>query len=458
MHSADWQARASNCLTASAARWHDPKYGIVFTHGRSATLWDVDGRDYIDLTCGYSVSNFGHAFPPISDVVARQAGQLSHLTGELHPQKIQLAEQLLQHLWNIAARPPGVENAPTPSALHAGRADAGKVVFNSTGARAVETAWKAAVAFRPGKLVALELGFHGRSIATSPLSQLGQSTPTDPQLAPEAYCVWPTTESLYCEQCPLGKVHPACQLACTSDLFEEIEQQASTVSAILVEPAWGARGYIFPPQEFFLRLRQITRRHGIVLIADEIQTGLGRCGDWLLSHAQGWQADLTLVGKSLGGGVVPISAVVGSAAILESIPQNTESETFAASPFACNVALETLRQLASGHWFKQAQKLGAELREMVGQIVKTTGIPCRIDGQGAVCTIEFASQERPIELAQRRTLDVMKRCVALGLLVHYTGPRKTRIVLLPPFTILPEELEATRRRLQQVFTQSASSA
>lgn len=438
----------------AAARDHDPKFGRVFVRGAGATLWDADGIDYLDLTCGYSAANFGQCFQPLVDAASRQLNQLSHVTGEPHVGRIVLSERLLD----------AFEMPPATS----------QVMFNVSGARAVETSWKAAVAFRPGKIVTIGPAFHGRSLATLALGQALPLPPPEP-FANHVQCGRPD-EYPYCAACPLELQYPTCQLKCVSQVLKSISSHAAEISAVLVEPAIGARGMIVPPAEFFQRLREITQEHQILLIADEIQTGLGRFGHMSLAHGQGWQPDLLILGKSLGGGVVPISAVLGRREVLESLLIGSESETFAASPLATAVACEVLEQLQTGPWIKQGARAGQRLRQIAESclarwraIEESSTHPMRdeqamsgeagadslgdfrcdqaaVEGQGACCVIEFGIGGAA---TARRFAEA---CVRRQLLPQLTGPALSRVALLPPLTINQKELATICERMQLAFT------
>lgn len=433
---ASWLARFRASQAITSGRDHDPTFGPVFVRGEGSRLWDVEGTEWLDLTCGYSATNFGHAYPPLVAAASQQLSQLTHLTGQPHVGRITLAERLTEVLG---------QNFEGP-----------KVIFNSTGARAVETAMKAAIAFRPGQVVSLAPGFHGRSIATMSLGQsptgtshFGLSRPTQ---------VWPQEQYPYCAQCPVQLSYPACKVRCAESLFAFLHRNASEISCVIVEPALGARGYVFPPAEFFQRLRAATHQHGILMIADEIQTGLGRSGDWLASRIQGWQPDLIVVGKSLAGGITPLSATVGPAKLLDSIPVGAESETFAATPFACAIALRALECLSDGELFGNGGRVGLALRDLVKSQVEQADTPAvLVEGLGASCAIEFGGSatsgialERSVERARAFTL----ACHARRLRVHLTGPVGTRVVLLPSLTMTDEELQLAMRLLAQAIRDS----
>ncbi len=439
----NWLSRFRRVSARAADRRHDPTFGPVFVRGKGARLWDVEGNDYIDLTCGYSASNFGHAYEPLVSVAEQQLRQLTHLTGDLHVGRVTLAERLVE-----------VCRFPSQSS---------KVVFNATGARAVETAWKAAVSFRAGRLLSLRPGFHGRSIATAVLSDTAEIS--EPLIDREQFQVWSDRDYPYCAVCPLGLSYPSCSVRCADRLLEYIRTNSHQLSAVVVEPALGARGYVFPPAEFFRRLRAVTRDAGVLLIADEIQTGLGRTGDWLCSQADGWQADLVVLGKSLGGGMTPIAATIGRSDVLDSIPPGAESETFAATPFACAIALEVLRQLEVAGGMARGVEIGHAIRSSLKARFSDSRLHAalvRIEGVGACCVAEFADASGQAEHDRQSLARLFtEACMRQRLLVHFSGPLKTRVVLLPPLTMTDEELETVRWRLGQSvaeFQQAVSAS
>lgn len=412
-----WIDRERHVLAACTQRHHDPTFGPVFVRGTGSWLWDAAGRDYLDFTCGYSTTNFGHAFEPLLEVAKSQLGRLSHLTALPHPGRALLAELLLEVC---------------------GFSRSGKVLFNTSGARAIESAWKACVNFRPGRLVTIGNAYHGRSIATSIISdtQGALQTPLRAGLAERRS----PRDFGYCAACPWRLKYPECDLRCTDQLIADIRAQGKEISALLVEPALGARGYIFPPDEYWKRLRQVTGELGILMIADEIQMGLGRAGEWLLSAAQGWRADLVILGKSLGGGMVPISAVVGRAEVLDCIPAGSESETFAGTPLATALALEVVQQLKTGPWMMRCHAVGRILSANLQLLLERHRIRGTIEGRGACAAIELLDPENASRSEAEFCARLAKTCMELGLLVHCSGPLGTRIVLIPPFTVSDDEL------------------
>jgi 4-aminobutyrate aminotransferase-like enzyme len=442
MKNDQWLERERSFVSPASHRPTDPKFGRVYCRGRGARLWDIEGRDFIDLTCGYSASNFGHVFEPLVNIATRQLSILTHLTQEPHVGRIELASKLIE-LCGFG---------PRQALAH----------FNATGARAIETAWKAAYNYRPGKIVSVSPSYHGRSLATAEVSETGRAVPglVNKNLLERRAA----NEFAYCAACQLDLSFPVCQTKCIDSLLEFLRKHAESISAILVEPAVGARGYIFPPNEYWHRLRETTTAFGILLIADEIQVGLGRCGSILLSRHQGWNADLVVLGKSLGGGVAPISAVVGRREVLESLPPETESETFACTPFASAIAIEVLNQLENGGWIEHGAKRGLQLRQWCQSFADNGKHPVQVDGMGASAVLEFLAEDvwrkrdtepNSLKHSQLNAKQFASRCADNGLLVHYTGPLATRVAMLPPLTMTDEEFQATTARLEKVAVEYA---
>ncbi|MEM7478228.1 MAG: aminotransferase class III-fold pyridoxal phosphate-dependent enzyme [Planctomycetota bacterium] len=428
----DWNKRFIQSQLESARRPQDPAAEAVFCSARKSTLVDSDGNSWIDLVCGFSSLNFGHSFQPLVDVANQQLTRLVHVGGAMHQPGIELAETLLGLLYS---------QCPLAGEQQY------RVIFNSSGARGIEAAWKAATEYRPGRMVVLSPSLHGRSVATATLSETNQAALSE--MLGDRVTVWPKEK------------YPGSKAATSTgkddgagEIADYLARNANEISALLVEPALTARGYIFPPSEFFLKLREVTLELGILMIADEIQTGVGRCSNFLFSLDQGWLPDVIGLGKSLGGGLLPIAATLGRKDVLERLPPGAESETFAGTPLACSIANEVLRLLQSEAHFQRgctvASQLRRDLREAftpaptsVGQVT----IPVQVSGQAATAVIDFLAPEIPVDRAQKRAEMFARLCATHRLRVQWTGPQRTRIVMLPALTISDSELADATRRL-----------
>ena len=426
----DWNKRFVQSQLESARRPQDPAAEAVFCSACSSTLVDSEGNSWIDLVCGFSSLNFGHSFQPLVDVANQQLAQLVHVGGAMHQPGIELAETLLEGLY---IQCPLAEETQY------------RVIFNSSGARGIEAAWKSASEYRPGRMLVLSPSLHGRSVATAALSETHQAALSN--AFDDRVTVWPK------EKYPGNRARSTSDDYGAREIAEYLIRNAGEISALLVEPALTARGYIFPPREFFLKLREVTSELGILMIADEIQTGVGRCSNFLFSIDQGWLPDVIVLGKSLGGGLLPITATLGRKEVLECLPPGAESETFAGTPLACSVAIEVLRQLQSESHFQRgcnvAFQLRQELVEAFASAPTSVGAGthhAEVSGQAASAVVDFLAPQIPLDRARKRAELFARICAQHRLRVQWSGPQKTRIVMLPALTISDSELvEATKR-------------
>lgn len=416
-----WQTRLTQAVGRCFGRPHDPQAGPVWASAEHVYLFDVEGKKYLDFRCGYSAINFGHTPDRLIKAAERQMRCLSQLTQLPSTAMIEFAEELLAFLgW---------------------QAGLGKVLFNVSGARAVETALKIALRKQPGAIVCFEFGYHGRSLATQPFSDAATFSVDYP---------WPGIWNGPIYRFPYPSDAASVQeTVAWHDVLQQIDDQLSRcdvpLSAVLVEPMLGARGYIAPPNVFFQELRALAHRFGGLIIADEIQVGLGRGGGRLMSHTQGWQPDLVVLGKSLGGGLVPISAVVGTAELIDSLPNGSESETFAAHPLACAIGSAALRWLTEIE--SALPSIGETLRAIFRDIQARWNLPVEIQGRGIVAVLDWRdgwpnSTEANGALSEvARTVSLLAtECLKEGLLLHPSGPSGNRMVFLPPLTVTAEQL------------------
>ena len=405
-----------------AGRSHDPHAGLVFVRGCGDTLWDIDGKAYLDLICGYSAVNLGHAHPRLLAAARTQLSQLAFCTGASHPWRSELEEKVAQLVDG-----PSLESNETKS----------KVWLSSTGSRAVEIAWKIAFANRPGKIMRFHLSYHGRSLATAHISDTGSSDALRHQVGVKAsmegqdlHCVIPFPMcgrqcDGKCEDCDASIDVARHWLDCHSE----------DTSAMILEPAIGARGYHFASGAYFRRLVKLLRSYGVQVISDEIQMGLGRLGSMIASIDDGWKPDFVVLGKSLGGGITPISAVIGDRDRMDKLPQGFESETFAANPLACRVALEAISVLNDESLMASVSSRGNLFRETLRGAISAG---CRVDGRGFATVIDLSglsNQGARSDDASRIAWDWVCHAQGQGLLVHLTGVERNRIAIIPPLNM-----------------------
>ncbi|HUP81226.1 MAG TPA: aminotransferase class III-fold pyridoxal phosphate-dependent enzyme [Pirellula sp.] len=420
-----------------AGRSHDPHANLVFKRGSGHRVWDTAGRVYIDFIGGYSSLNLGHAHPALLAVAQEQLKQLTFCTGGNSPWRAEL-EQALVGVVSRSLLPGGTVQLNSP-ARQAGPTmgktwTSPKVWLSTTGARAVEVAWKVAFANRPGGLMRFDLGYHGRSLATSLISDTQRSS---------ALTVFSQLEETRLESdgvVPYPRCGSQCDghcLECSASISAAqswLERNGQTTSAMIMEPAIGARGYYFASGEYYRRLVSLLREHDLLVISDEIQMGLGRLGFMVASHAQGWIPDLIVFGKSLGGGITPISAVIGDAIRMDRLGQGIESETFAANPLACKIAIETLYLLNDAIMLDRVRLVGNRFRQWLQRSLPNE---CRVDGRGLCTAIDLSSfGDESAEVTRRWVCQLREQ----GVLVHLTGAQRDRVAILPPLNVDEETL------------------
>lgn len=434
-------------------RAHDPHGSLLLTRGSGSRVWDDKGREYIDFLCGYSSLNLGHCHPQILQAAQYQLAEMHFCTGNQSLARRELEQELREMVASSVASLPA---DPVTS----------KVWLSTTGSRAVEVAWKIACVNRPGALLRFDLGYHGRSLATALISNTQRSHALQYEFQIEAIA----------QERLLGVPYPRCGSQCDGmcrqceaslAVAEDIlSQHASQLSAMILEPAIGSKGYYFANPNYYRRLVSMVRQAGLLVISDEVQMGLGRLGTMIASHGQGWQPDLVVLGKALGAGICPISAVIGSSDTLDRLPQGIESETFAATPLACRVALQSLKLLNDEILLKRVQQRGDLFRMQLRQILPPSIV---VDGSGMVTAIDLAAME-PTEAEHVAEKNSMRDAASAdtngnhaigwkwvtwlrenGLLVHLTGSQQNRIAIIPPLNVDDATLQHALRILSQFW-------
>jgi 4-aminobutyrate aminotransferase len=382
-------------------------FPLFIERAENAELWDVEGRRYIDFGAGIAVVNTGHRHPRVMAAARAQLDRFTHTAFQVTPYEsaIALAERL-------ASLTPG--------------AGPKKVAFFSTGAEAVENAVKIARAAtgRPG-VVAFSGAFHGRTLLGLALTG---------KVRPYKFGFGPLPGGVFHVPFPsaLQRVDVADSLAAIERVFRtDLEPQR--VAAIIVEPVQGEGGFNVAPPELLRALRALCDRHGIVLVADEIQTGFGRTGAMFAMEHSGVAADLVCLAKGLGGGL-PISAVVGRAEIMDAPEPGGLGGTFAGSPVAVAAGHAVLDAIASEQLCARAAALGRRLVEFLE--ARRPAVPqiAEIRGLGSMIAVELCTPgTRQPDAAFTRA--VQRRAIERGLLLLTCGADGNVIRFLYPLTI-----------------------
>ncbi len=373
---------------------------------RGAMMWDVEGREYIDFAGGIGVMNIGHCHPKVVAAIKEQAEKLMHTCFMVNP--YESAVNLAQKLCQI-----------TPGDFPQ------KAVFLNCGAEAVENAVKIARYYtkRPA-IIVFENGYHGRTLLTMTMTS---------KVKPYKLGFGPFAPEIY--RMPFGDVAGPEKL---HDFFiSNVNPEA--VAAVVAEPVQGEGGFIVPPPGYFQELVKICRDNGILFIADEIQSGMGRTGKMFAIEHWGVEPDLIIVAKSLAAGM-PLSAVVGRAEIMDAVHAWGLGGTYGGNPVACAAGLAVLEVFEEENMLEKSVALGEKLKACFETWQKQFDIIGEIRGLGAMLGLELVKGANR-EPAADEAKQLAGFCLEKGLMVLACGTYGNIIRVLAPFVITDEQLE-----------------
>jgi 4-aminobutyrate aminotransferase/(S)-3-amino-2-methylpropionate transaminase len=394
---------------------------VFISKGKGALVEDVDGNEYIDFAGGISSLTVGHCNDEIVSTIKKQADKYLHTC--FHVLMYESYVRLAKKLTEIT---PG--NLPK------------QVLLINSGAEAVENAVKIARRYtgRYG-IIAFEHAFHGRTtLAMGLTSQVKYYKfgfgPFDPgiQRFPYAYTYrapFKTTDAEYGEYCVR-----------TIENSFKTYMPAEAIAAIIVEPILGEGGYVVPPVEFLKGLRRICDDYGILLIIDEVQSGMGRTGKmWAIEHFH-VVPDILLSAKSVGGGLV-LSAVVGRKDVMNSVDAGGIGSTFGGNPLSCVAALKTIEVIEQDKLLDRATKLGQMARGRLEGMKEKYGIIGDVRGLGCIIGIEFVKDRKTKEAATNELGEIRKNCFEHGLITMSCGVLHNVLRVMFPVVIKEDELE-----------------
>jgi 4-aminobutyrate aminotransferase/(S)-3-amino-2-methylpropionate transaminase len=390
---------------------------VFIAEGTGASFTDVDGNTFLDFSGGLGCLVVGHSHPKVVEAVKRQAELFSHTDFSVVPYEpwVALAERLVSLT---------------------GGGDRKAVFFNS-GAEAVENSVKIAkAATGRSAVVCFENAFHGRTLmAMSLTSKLRPYKAGFGPFAPEVYRVpFP-----YSYRSPHGE-------GAGKAALEEIERafvttvDPASVAAVIVEPVQGEGGFVVPTAEFLPGLQALCRKHGIVLIADEVQTGCGRTGRFLASEHWGIEPDLVTLAKAMGAGY-PISAVVGRAELMDAPGPSAIGGTYIGNPVACAAANAVLEVIEEEGLLERAGHLGKMIRERWEEIARDIPAVGEIRGVGAMVGVEMVEDRDSREPATEFVSRLIGNAAQRGVVAVSCGIYKNVVRHLVPLVITDEELE-----------------
>ena len=387
--------------------------------GSGARVTDVDGTSYLDFAGGIGTMNVGHSHPTVVAAIHAQVDQYTHTCAHVltPPPYIELARRLAEI---------------TPSSF------AKKTLLVNSGAEAVENAIKIARAAtnRPA-IIAFENGFHGRTNLA--LALTGKVQPYRQRFGPLASEIFHIPYP-YCYRCDERHDDGCCHSWHTALERAFLTRVApEQVAAILVEPVQGEGGFVVPPPDFLPALREICTRYGILLIADEVQTGYGRTGRMFAIEHSGIEPDLMLLAKSLAAGM-PLAAIVGRAELMDAPEPGGLGGTYGGNPVACAAALAVLDVFARERLVERAQHLGAMALDRMRGWQERFPLIGDVRGLGAMVAMELVQDRATKAPAVDEAAAVMSEARARGLLVIKAGLYNNAIRLLMPLVTTDEEM------------------
>ena len=387
---------------------------VTVDRAKGSELWDVSGKRYIDFAGGIGVMNVGHSHPRVMKAVQEQLERATHTSFQVvhYESYLRLAQRIC-------------EVAPIDGPK--------KAIFFSTGAEAVENAVKIArtATGRPA-VVSFQGAFHGRTLLA--LSLTGSVQPYKQDFGPYAAEIY---------QSPFPYEYRGWSsdqaLAALDNLFES-EVAPKRVAAIVIEPVLGEGGFVPAPLEFLRKLRKVTEQHGILLIADEIQTGFGRTGKFFAIEHSGVQPDLITVAKSLAAGF-PLSAVIGRAQVMDAPDPGGLGGTYAGNPVACAAGLAVMDVMRDEKLPERAARIGSVVEERMQSWAAEQKLVGDVRVMGAMAGMELVRDRDTKEAADKETARIVAVAREKGLIILRAGTHHNVVRTLMPLTIPDEQLE-----------------
>lgn len=393
-------------------------YPLFMDHGKGAYAWDSDGHCFLDFTSGVGVTATGHSHPRVVEAIEKQARRFLHMSGSdfYYEPEIVLAEKL--------------------ASIAPGRGSK-KVFFCNSGAEAIEAAIKLSrYSTKRQYLIAFYGSFHGRtlgalSLTSSKAVQRSGFSPLLPGVIHVAYGD--------CAHCAYGLEYPGCGVHCVDYIEDPIFKKyiaPEEVAAIFVEPIQGEGGYIVPPDEFHPKLRELATKHGILLVDDEVQSGMGRTGKMFAIEHWGVAPDIIAVAKGIASGL-PLGAIMAPADLMNWGP-GSHASTFGGNPVSCAAAIETIKLLEES-LIENAARMGKYLIEKLHRLEEDFEVLARVNGKGLMIGMEIVEDKVNMTPAPQIRDRILEVCFKKGLLILPCGNHSVRFI--PPLIIGKKEAD-----------------
>jgi 4-aminobutyrate aminotransferase len=403
-------------------------YPFVMARGQGAFVEDVDGNVFLDCTAGIAVTATGHSHPDVVAAIVEQAQKFLHMSGTdfYYEPQVQLGEEL-------------AALAPMPGPHRS--------FFANSGTEANEAAVKLAKyhSKRP-YIIAFFGAFHGRSMGSLSLtaSKLTQRRGFGPFVPGVFHAPYAN-----CYRCPIGATPHNCAAECLRFIDEQLLMHLISpdeVAAIMVEPIQGEGGYVVPPTVFHERLRELTSKHGMLLLVDEVQSGMGRTGKMFAIEHTGVHPDVVTMAKGVASGL-PLGVATARSELL-SWPPGTHASTFGGNPVACAASLATLKLLRNG-LIENAETVGAHMMAGAKALMDKHALIGDVRGRGLMIGIELVRDRSTKERATRERDAVVHECFRRGLLVLGAGQNAIR--LSPPLVLTKPQADTALGILDQAL-------
>lgn len=404
---------------------------VVIDKAEGARIWDVDGREYIDCFAGIAVSNAGHRHPKVLDAVREQLDHVVHAASYLY--YVPVVGEAARRIAEIA-----------PGSLS-------KSFFGNSGAEGIETAMRLAKAYTGKReFIALTHSFHGRSYGTLSITgNMARKTRGGPYMPGVAFAPMP-----YTYRNPFLTDDPEIVAERCAEMVEwAITYQSSgDVAAFISESVWGEGGIIIPPASYFKRVKEILDRHGILFIADEVQSGFGRCGKLFAIEHFGIEPDIMVLAKGIADGF-PLSATVARPEIADCLRPGEHLSTFGGNPVSCAAAIANIDVMQEEDLPGQALRKGERTLGQLRELQERHSLIGEVRGLGLMIGIELVKDQATKEPAKDEAGAVRRLCREAGVLVGVGGQAGNVVRFQPPLVIDEGDLDRAVEVLDSALTQ-----
>jgi 4-aminobutyrate aminotransferase len=405
-------------------------YPLVVKSGKGCIITDVDGNEYIDLNAGLAVCNVGHSHPRVVQAIKDQADRFIHYsyTDFYYENYIDLGETL---------------HGLIPGDFKK------KFFYGNSGAESVEAAIKLSRWHSRRQGILAYIGaFHGRTLGAVSLtaSKPAQRRYFAPLIPGVEHIFYP-----YCYRCPFNLECPDCGFRCVTYVDDYLFHKfvpPEEVAMILVEPIQGEGGYIVPPDGYFKALRELCDEHGILIAADEVQSGLGRTGKWFASEHFDLVPDIVCMAKGIAAGL-PLGVTASRADLMDWTP-GSHASTFGGNPVSASAAIEVIKIIKEERLLENAEKVGGHLIERLREMQDTHPMMGDVRGRGLMVGVELVKDRDSKEPAKEETEEVMMRCFEKGAALVNCGVSVIR--WMPPLLITEELIDSALEIFEGVLT------